>query len=128
MIKEKITEKFQEQKTSLFNSNGTIFGRDWKDLTEKYKKFKDKEIGRIYPMNIFYGDMLRALIERSLKIESNYNEDQLTLNVSIDSVRMNIDYAEDANKQREFISFSEEEKEELIRVTYETIKEHFEAL
>lgn len=133
-IKLKIFKKFQEQKTELFLSNGTIYGRSWKDLSPDYKKWKQNEIGRIYPMNILYGTMLKSLIEQSLRIETDYSEEELRINVNIDSIRMNLDgpdginvqeYTDAMNEQREFILFSSEEKEELVKIAYETINEHF---
>jgi hypothetical protein len=122
-IRVKVTEKFREQKTALFLSNGKMFGRDWKDLSDNYKLWKDKTIGHIYPIYVLYGDMLEALLKKSLRIEFNHFSDHANVHVSIDSERMDIEYAEKLNIEREFIKFSDEEKEELVEITKKTIEE-----
>jgi hypothetical protein len=119
--------KFKEQKTNLFHSNGKIYGRFWPDLSRDYKDWKRNEIGRVYPMNILYGPMLEALITKALKIEESHFENTVVLNISVDTNRMDIPYADVRNSDREYISFSDEEKKELIDITLETIREHFRA-
>jgi hypothetical protein len=124
-LKLKIIEKFQSQKTELFLSNGTVFGRNWKDLTPKYKEYKLGKIGKIYPINIFTGEMLKSLLENALVIESDYDGKDLKLTIDINSDRMNLDYTNYANEQREFILFSDEEKQEIVELVQDTIKEYF---
>lgn len=127
-LKQTIITKFQELKTELFMSNGTIFNRDWPDLTEKYKPVKQARIGQIYPMNILDGTMLNELIYNALIIESDYDGNKLTLHLDVDTERMEVPYAQRRNFDREYISFSPEEKQELIDICQNTIKEHFGSL
>lgn len=124
-IKQRLIEKFNEQKTDLFNSNGTIYGRSWPDLTEKYKDWKQNEIGRIYPMNILYGELLTDLLDNALKIDIDYNDSQVIFKLTVDTDRMKAAYSNRRNEDREYIRFSDEEKNELVNICQQTIQEYF---
>lgn len=112
LIKETIIETFQKCKTDLFNSDGTIFGRNWADLTPKYKKYKEKKRGSAYPLNNFTGKLFLNLITKALVVDVDYDSlnDDLKYSMSVDLGRMDVEYAEEVNEAREYLSFSDEEK------------------
>jgi ribosomal protein L29 len=111
-IEADIYKKLRELKTELFESSGQSLGRNWDDLTPKYKKFKQKAIGHAYPINIFSGYLLQSLIDSGITIDTNYDEDSdnLSFKINLDTDKIGLDYAEAVNEKREYISLSEEEK------------------
>jgi len=128
VLKKNIIEKFREMKTDLFLSNGTIYGRDWPDLTDRYKQEKYRAIGKIYPMNMLYEELLKSLLDKAFEIETTYFNDEIKLSLSVDTDRMVINYANRRNEDRNYVTFSDEEKELLILVCKETVQKHFESI
>jgi hypothetical protein len=126
-IKASIIETFQKMKTELFQSNGTIYERDWDDLSPKYKKYKARKRGSAYPINIFTGELLKKVLEDALYVEADYNNfsDELKLKISVNLDRVSIDYAKAVNETREYISFSKEEKKLLNEAVMDTIKRFY---
>lgn len=126
-IKASIIETFQKMKTELFQSNGTIYERDWDDLSPKYKKYKARKRGSAYPINIFTGELLKKVLEDALYVEADYNNfsDELKLKISVNLDRVSIDYAKAVNETREYISFSKEEKKLLNEAVTDTIKRFY---
>src|SRR5690242_15274773 len=126
-VKNKIIDTFRELKKELFYSNGTIFDRDWDDLTPKYKKYKASKRGSAYPINIFTGELLERVLESALIVESEYDSfsDSLKLKISVNLDRVNVDYAEAVNQKREYISFSSEEKKLINQAVMETLQEYY---
>lgn len=129
-IKNKIISEYKELKTKLFESNGKIFGRDWEDLTPKYKKWKIQKKGSAYPINILTGDLLKSVLDNALVIDIFYDThlDKLNYKINIDSDKIGLSYADDVNKKREYILFSPEEKEIIIELVIQTIKNYFEEM
>lgn len=126
-IKSKVIETFRRLKTDLFYSNGSIFERDWDDLTPKYKKYKAQKRGSAYPINVFTGELLERILENALIVETDYNSfsDSLKLNISVNLDRVNVDYAQAVNQKREYISFSSEEKKLINQAVAETLREYY---
>jgi hypothetical protein len=123
-------EKFAELKYELFQSNGSIFGRDWHDLERSYKKKKAEARGSAYPIQVYDGDLLNSLTENALKVEVTENENLGTISITfdVDSSRVHayhngFDYAEVANEHREFISLSDEEKIAILGYLKDNISE-----
>ena len=75
-IEEKITseiyKKIRELKTELFESSGTTLGRNWDDLTPKYKKWKQKIRGSAYPINIFTSKSNRQRNKSKCKLRRKF--------------------------------------------------------
>ncbi len=126
-IKNKIIETYQLNKKELFDSNGEIFGRHWDDLTPKYKKWKAKQKGSAYPINIFTGELLKELLDNALEIDFSYDDDSDKMNfkINVNSDKIGLKYADYVNNKREYISFSDDEKKIIINVINTTIKEFF---
>lgn len=122
-LKSIFMEEFADLKQRLFESNGKIFGRNWKDLAADYKKWKQKESprGSYYPINIFRGDLLKDL-QQALVVNFEIKDNEISINLTIDTVNIlttnrydsSALIAEDVNEAREFIKFSDEEKEILV--------------
>lgn len=126
-IKAQITKTFKEMKTELFESNGKIFDRNWDDLTPKYKKYKAQKKGSAYPINVFTGKLLEEVLEHALVVDCSYDEltDDLTTNISVDLSRVNVEYAKDVNDSREYITFSDEEKDIINKAVVEVLKRYY---
>lgn len=131
-IEEKITseiyKKIRELKTELFESSGTTLGRNWDDLTPKYKKWKQKIRGSAYPINIFTGYLLQSLIDNAIKVNASYDEnlDNLSFKIDLDTDRIGLDYANYVNDKREYISLSEQEKKFLDDLVVGIVEDYLE--
>ncbi len=129
-IESQLLKKLRELKTELFESSGQDLGRSWDDLTPGYAKWKQKEIGHAYPINIFSGYLLQNLIDNAINIETSYDEnnDIITFKITTDTDKIGLDYAEAVNKKREYISLSFEEKQFLNELVIEIVENYIEAL
>lgn len=126
-IQEQILKQTKELKTQLFEASGKILGRNWEDLTPKYKKYKTKKLGFPYPINIFTGNLLRSLLENALVVNVTYDDhlDKMNFKINIDSDKIGLKYADPVNNKREYISFSAEEKKIITEFIVQIIKEYF---
>ena len=119
-----IAEEFALLKTELFESNGRIFGRDWKDLSPSYVPIKRAiaKNGSEYPINVLSGNLLEDL-KKAIKISVSPKNGGIEIFISVDTLDIQATsrsgsgrrIAEDVNEEREYISFSEEEKGRLIK-------------
>jgi len=129
-IELEITKTLRELKTDLFDSSGQTLGRNWEDLTPKYKKWKKKLLGYAYPINILTGYLLQSLVDNAIKVNVNYDEssDTLSFNINLDTDRIGLEYAEYVNDKREYISLSDEEKKFINELVIDIVQSHFEGM
>ncbi len=127
LIKKKIIESIQTTKTKLFMSNGKAFGRQWDDLTPKYKKWKKSKLGSAYPINIFTGNLLNYMLDKAIDVNVYYDAhlDKMNFKINIDSDRIGLEYADIVNEKREYIKFSDEEKKIITESAFNVLKENF---
>lgn len=128
-IKFNITDSYKFLKRELFESSGKTFERNWVDLTPKYKDDKRRKYGFVYPIGTATGALLEGVLNKALVVDVEYNEfeDKIDFNLDMDTDRIGLDYADAFNafKDRNYVKFSDTEKEVIYNVIAETIRNYF---
>ena len=114
-IKSRLIESFPEiiiqQKKTIIQDG--LRNNEWSDLTEGYKKQKQREYGFEYPMLKASGDLMNSFI-----VEVQESETSLHF-----EVKNNVQYFNTVDSRRNISSFSEKDMDELTNLVAEVIQE-----